>query len=293
MTYSIIARDERSGRLGVAVQSHFLAAAARVAGARAGAGVVATQANIGAAYRSGGLDLLAGGASADEALAVCMSEDPQPEVRQVAMMDARGEIAVHTGAGCWNAAAHHVAPGVAAQANMVASPAIPQAMVAAFQAHTGSFPERLLAALDAAEQLGGDLRGRQAAGILIVEGDAEVDAEPVLDLRVDDDAEPLVRLRSAVARARAFVPMWDVIRGPACRGPVPPAADESVHAIEVLGTAQREYGRRNLEPSFWRAVALWRAGRQKEARVALDRIARDNSGWTMLFDDVVSRWPIP
>lgn len=295
MTYSIIARDTATGQFGVAVQSHFLAVGQMVPGALAGVGAVATQANVRTAYRAEGLQLLSDGASAEEALAACVANDPMSAVRQVAMIDDKGRTAAHTGADCWKSASHYAVDGVSAQANMVASLAIPEAMVVAYQSSEGPFAMRLLAALDAAEVLGGDLRGRQSAAIYIVAGGESdvVDDDALLDLRVDNDAEPLAQLRVAVGLALAFTPMWRAIRGPACRGPVAPTPGETDEALGVLDIAQREYGPQNFEPTFWRAVALWRASRQQEANQAVAEIARENPGWKVLFDDVVSRWSIP
>lgn len=295
MTYSIVARDDATGELGVAVQSHFLAAGAKVPGAEVGVGAVATQANVHSLYRNRGLRMLLDGASAEEALAACLAIDPMPEVRQVAMIDSHGRTAVHTGSGCWGAASQHAEVGVCAIANTVANSKIPEAMVVAFQAAEGPFALRLLAALDAAERLGGDVRGRQSAAIYIVAGRRSdgTENEALIDLRVDNDPDSLEQLRSAVCLALAFAPMWRVIRGPACRGPVAPTPEETAEALDVLDVAQREYGTQNVEPTFWRAVALWRASRQEDAAVVLAEIAADNSGWRLLFNDVVSRWPIP
>lgn len=166
-------------------------------------------------------------------------------------LDASGRTAAHTGSGCWNAASHQEEAGVCAQANTVASPAIAEAMVAAYQTAAGPFATRLLAALDAAEARGGDLRGRQSAAVYIVGGEpvADVEDEALLDLRVDNDPEPLAKLRTAVGLALAFAPMWRVIRGPACRGSVAPTPEETDAAIVVLDAAQREYGPQNREPT--------------------------------------------
>ncbi|MBX3094937.1 MAG: DUF1028 domain-containing protein [Cryobacterium sp.] len=294
MTYSIIARDADTGQFGVAVQSHFLAVGANVPGLLAGVGAVASQANLRVEYKSDGLRMLSAGASAEEALAACLANDALPEVRQVAFIDSQGRTAAHTGSGCWNAAAHFSKSGVSAQANTVASPAIPEAMITAFETTGGSFAIRLLAALDAAEELGGDLRGRQSAAISIVGDLASRDAgDTLLDLRVDNDQEPLAQLRRAVDVAVAFAPLWRVIRGPACRGEVAPTPDETEEALLVLDQAQQGYGAENLEPTFWRAVAYWRASQKEEARKLVSWIARENPGWSVLFDDVTSRWPIP
>ena len=205
---------------------------------------------------------MAAGATASEALRTCLAEDGAAEVRQVGMLDAAGGVAAHTGSRCWRFNAHALGDGVAAQANMVASVKIPEAMLHAFEESDGDFGERLLAALEAAEGLGGDLRGRQSAALLIVGGEqADDPGEGILtDLRVDDHLEPLTELRRVHAVHRAFDPMLAAIRGPACRGgPATPAELEA--ALATFVAAQAVYGRENLEPTFWRAVALHRAGR--------------------------------
>ncbi|MBX3103988.1 MAG: DUF1028 domain-containing protein [Cryobacterium sp.] len=289
MTYSIVARDPESGQFGIAVQSHFLAVGAAVPSIKAGVGAVASQANLRIEYKDLGLKYLANGDSAGTALRKCLATDPNPEVRQVAIIDSVGNTAAHTGSACWNEASHYSKFGVSAQSNMVSSALIPEAMVNAFEKSTESFPFRLLAALDVAESLGGDLRGQQSAAILIA-GDQEASEEhPALDLRVDNDAEPLVSLRKAVRIALAFAPMWRVIRGPACRGVAAPTNAETEEAIAVLQRAQTEYGVENLEPTFWLAVAKWRGNSQSEAEQLVSEIAKSNSGWTRLFQDVISR----
>ncbi len=294
MTYSIVARDGATGQLGVAVHSHFLAVGRHVAAARAGVGAVAAQAEVSAAYRTRGLDRMQGGLSAGDALRSCLAEDDKPEARQVAMLDVAGEVAVHTGTDCFHSRAHHTRPGVSAQANMVADPGIPQAMVESYLATEGHFARRLLAALNAAEELGGDLRGRQSAAILIVDADPVAPPEDgaVLDLRVDDDPDPLSRLGRAVGLALAFEAMWDVIRGPACRGEAMPTPAQSDDAMLLLEDTQRVYGAENREPSFWRSVALWRAGRHSDALAALAELSEGAPGWRALFQDVTSRWPM-
>jgi hypothetical protein len=261
--------------------------------ARAGVGAVATQANGRAAYGPAGLNRMAAGLCATDALAESLAEDDQPDVRQVAMIDAAGRVAGHTGDGCGPNASYHLEDGIGAQANMVASPAIAAAMAAAFRAADGDLALRLIAALDAAEALGGDLRGRQSAAILIAGADPVPPGETgvLLDLRVDDDPEPLVRLRRAVQLARAFQPMWQQIRGPACRGPLAPTAEQSAAAIATLIEAQEVYGPGNREPDFWRAVALWRSGQEDRAGTLIDELTAGNPGWRELFRHVTARRP--
>jgi uncharacterized Ntn-hydrolase superfamily protein len=290
VTYSIVARDADSGALGVAVQSHFLAVGAHVTWGLTGVGVVATQATALSRFGSRGLELMAAGATASEALQTCLAEDGAAQTRQVGMLDAGGGVAAHTGSRCWRLNAHELGDGVAAQANMVASAEIPAAMVHAFEESDGDLGGRLLDALEAAEHLGGDLRGRQSAALLIVGGEPTDDpGEGVLtDLRVDDHLEPLIELRRVHAIHRAFEPMLAAMRGPACRGGTPATPAELEAALSTFLSAQTVYGPENLEPTFWRAVALHRAGCGEEVALLLAELRAANPGWETLFAHVVN-----
>ena len=195
MTYSIVGRDESSGELGVAVQSRAFGVGI-CAWARPGVGAVATQAFTQQRYGPAGLDLLAAGAAPAAALAELLAADEQSEFRQVALLSADGRTAAHTGAACVPDCGHVQRGGVSAQGNMLASPAVWHAAADAFEAMTGPLAERLLAALDAAEEAGGDFRGREGAALVVVSGDR--DEEPwqrIFDLRVDNNAQPLAELR--------------------------------------------------------------------------------------------------
>jgi uncharacterized Ntn-hydrolase superfamily protein len=291
MTYSIIARDEETGCFGVAVHSHALAVGFRVPWALAGVGAVATQASTRSEYGPAGLSLLSDGLSAEDALAQSIRGDAGAPLRQVAMIDAQGRTAAHTGDDCWGYAAHHAVDQVSAQANMCSSAHLPRAMVERYLESTGPFPYRLLAALDAAEELGGDLRGRQSAAILIVGPDRvrEVDAGVVMDLRVDDASEPHLALRRLVELTRANGPMRALLGTAACRGPIRPTSAETAEAVELLERTQEVYGTGNREPDFWRAVVLWRSGRRAESVELVGELARIRPGWKVLFDDVTSR----
>ena len=171
MTYSIVARDPDTGSLGIAVQSHFFGVGRIVPWAEPGVGAVATQAFAEVSYGPLGLDLMRAGRSAPEALAQLVQADPGADTRQVAMVDAGGNVAAHTGARCVAAAGDSADDQVTAQANMVADDSCWPAMVAAYTSASGGLAGRLLAALDAAENEGGDVRGRQSAAILIVAGE--------------------------------------------------------------------------------------------------------------------------
>jgi uncharacterized Ntn-hydrolase superfamily protein len=193
MTYSIVARDTDTGELGVAVQSHWFSVGPIVPWARPGVGAVATQASAEVAYGPRGLDLLEAGLSAAQALERLVSGDPLAASRQVAIVDAAGTVAAHTGDVCMAFAGDMQGPGVSCQANIMANAEVWPAMLDAYATATGSLSSRLLSALNVAEATGGDLRGRQSAAILVVPAAGDPWAT-VMSLRVEDHPEPLVEL---------------------------------------------------------------------------------------------------
>lgn len=268
MTYSIVARDPATGDLGVAVQSHFFGVGRVVGWARPGAGVVATQAFAEVAYGPQALALMEDGLPAAEALARLVAADHAAPTRQVAAIDVDGRTAIHTGATCVEAAGHAVGDQVVAQGNMLANAGVWPAMLAAYEAHDGDLTARLLAALDAGEGEGGDIRGRQSAAILVVRaGPAERPWEAVrVDCRVDDHPEPLVELRRLVAlngfydRFLALLSEEGVLGGP--------LTDDGAaldRALDDLAAGRRLLGG-NQEATFWRGVLLARLGDEHEAR---------------------------
>ena len=197
MTYSIVARDAATGELGVAVQSRAFNTGAACAWATPGVGAVATQSFTERRYGPRGLALMAEGRAPRDALDELLAEDDMRGVRQVAFLDANGTTAAHTGDDCIDHAGHQAADDVSVQGNMLRSTDVWPAMAEAFGSTPGTLAERLLAALDAGEAAGGDFRGRQAAGLVVVEGEVEPDPSylRVFDLRVDDHEEPLRELR--------------------------------------------------------------------------------------------------
>ena len=204
MTYSIVARDPKSGELGVAVQSHWFSVGSIVTWARPGVGAVATQANAEAAYGPNALALLADGVPAPEALERLVAADPGGPSRQVAIVDSAGRVGAHTGPTCIACAGHITGEGVSCQANIMVSERVWPAMLEAFGAASdSSLTLRLLDALDAAEREGGDLRGRQSAAILVVPAEGEPWRTSV-SLRVEDHPEPLPELRRLVALHDAY-----------------------------------------------------------------------------------------
>lgn len=204
VTYSIVGRDEASGELGVAVQSRAFGVGF-CAWARPGVGAVATQSFTERGYGPRGLDLLAAGAAPADALAQLLEADEQRDFRQVAFLAADGRTAAHTGTACVPDCGHVDRPGVSAQGNMLASPTVWDAAADTFEATAGSLVERLLAALDAAEEAGGDFRGRESAALVVVSANREEEPwERVFDLRVDNHAEPLRELRRLHGIAAAY-----------------------------------------------------------------------------------------
>jgi uncharacterized Ntn-hydrolase superfamily protein len=204
VTYSIVARDPETGQLGVAVQSHWFGVGPIVPWALPGIGAVATQANAEVSYGPLALELMQQGVAAPEALAQLLAEDPGAGGRQVAVLDATGRVAAHTGEACIPFAGHTTAEGVSCQANIMASERVWPEMLVAYQAAAGSLTTRLLAALDAAEAAGGDIRGRQSAAILVVPAEGKR-WETVVSLHVEDHPEPLTELRRLVGVHDAYV----------------------------------------------------------------------------------------
>jgi uncharacterized Ntn-hydrolase superfamily protein len=199
-----VARDADSGELGVAVQSHWFSVGPIVPWARPGVGAVATQANIDPGYGPRALDLIQHGAGAEQALAQLVASDDGADSRQVAVVDAAGAVAAHTGSGCVAFAGHVTADGVSCQANIMASDRVWPAMLETFGAAQGPLAARLLAALDAAADEGGDIRGRQSAAILVVPAAGEP-WETLVSLRVEDHPEPLQELRRLLVLHDAYV----------------------------------------------------------------------------------------
>jgi uncharacterized Ntn-hydrolase superfamily protein len=204
-TYSIVARDAATGEMGVAVQSHAFSVGSGVSWAEAGVGAVATQSFIDPSYGPLGLALMRAGRSGPDALKGLLAADDGRDVRQVAMIDASGRVAAHTGSRCIPAAGNHVGDGYSVQANLMDNDTIWPAMAKAFESAHGDLAERMLQALDAAQAAGGDIRGMQSAAILVVKGVSSGKPwnDKVFDLRVEDSTQPLVELRRLVTLQRA------------------------------------------------------------------------------------------
>jgi uncharacterized Ntn-hydrolase superfamily protein len=273
VTYSLVAFDPNSGECGVAVQSHWFSVGGLVTWGEPGVGVVATQANVEVSYGPRGLARLRAGASAPEALAALLAEDPLAAVRQVAMVDARGGVGAHSGSGCMSFAGQELGHHHSAQANLMASDRVWGAMSESFLGAAGGLAARLLDALDAGEAAGGDIRGRQSAAILVVPATGEP-WERTVDLRVEDDPEPLVELRRLVGlnAAYAVAAEGDDLQG---RGDHDGAAARYVEAWE-LAPANEELG-------FWAALSLIGIGEAARGLPLLRDIIARHAGWGQLL----------
>ena len=196
-TFSIVAYDPASGDLGIAVQSKFLAVGSVVPWAQAGVGAIATQSYANTSYGPQGLQLLAAGLSAEEAVARLVAADEERELRQVGIVDAQGRAAAFTGGECFDWAGHQVATNCACQGNILVSEATVLAMASTFGASSGPLADRLLAALVAGQAAGGDSRGQQSAALLVVRERGGYGGlnDRYLDLRVDDHHQPIVELQ--------------------------------------------------------------------------------------------------
>jgi uncharacterized Ntn-hydrolase superfamily protein len=275
-TFSIVARDPQTGELGVAVQSHWFSVGSVVPWAEAGVGAVATQSFVEPSYGPNGLALMKEGVDPKEALSRLLAKDEQRGVRQVAFVDAKGRAAAHTGEGCIPGAGHHVGNGYTTEANLMLTNEVPDAMAKAYEAATGPFAERLLAALDAAQAVGGDIRGKQSAAILIVRDKASAKpwTDRLIDLRVEDNPLPLVELRRLLVLHRAYDKMN--------RG------DDAV-SLNKMDEALKEYsGAQAMVPEndefvFWTAVTLVGNGRTDEAMPLFSRAFRMNPAWMLLI----------
>ncbi|MGH2484264.1 MAG: DUF1028 domain-containing protein [Candidatus Limnocylindria bacterium] len=209
MTYSIVARDPETGRLGVAVQSHYLGVGPVVPWLEPGVGAIATQAQVDVSYGPIGLELLRNGRKAEQVVAALLASDLTPQIRQVGVVDAEGGAAAFTGTETIPAAGHVVRDGFTVQGNLLERDTCWAAMATAYEAALGEglpFSERLLRALEAAEAEGGDVRGRQSAAITIVESTLQPNPWKgrVLDARVDDHPDPVPELRRLVGLYESY-----------------------------------------------------------------------------------------
>ena len=279
-TYSIVALDQETGQLGVAVQSHWFSVGTVVPWAKAGVGAVATQSIAEPSYGPKGLALMERGIPAAEALQSLLAKDPGENARQVAMVDARGNVGVHTGSRCISYASHRTGKSYSVQANIMAKPTVPAAMVQAFESTTGDLAERMLAALDAAEAEGGDLRGRQSAAMLVVSGEPTGDPwkDRIVDLEVADHKDPLGELRRLLRISRAY--------RHAQKGDEYMEQNKMKMALQEYSAAEKFYPE-NPELPFWTAVTLAQTGELQKALPIFNDVFSRNKNLRELIPRIV------
>ena len=279
-TYSIVALDEETGQLGVAVQSHWFSVGTVVPWAKAGVGAVATQSIAEPSYGPKGLALMEQGIPADEALQSLLAKDLGAAVRQIAMVDAKGNVGVHTGSRCIRYAGYKTGKYYSVQANIMEKPTVPNAMAEAFENSKGDLAERMLAALEAAEEEGGDLRGRQSAAMLVVSGEPTGDSwkDRIVDIQIGDDTDPLGELRRLLNISKAY--------HHAQKGDEYMEKDKMGEALIEYSAAAKLYPE-NPELPFWTAVTLAQTGELKKALPIFKDVFRRNENLRELIPRIV------
>jgi uncharacterized Ntn-hydrolase superfamily protein len=279
-TYSIVARDSVTGEIGVAVQSHWFSVGSVVIYGEAGVGVVATQSLVNPSYGPKGLALMADGISPQKALNKLLSEDSGEMYRQVAFLNSKGQVATHTGSLCISEAGHKQGMNFSVQANMMLKNTVWDAMANAFETTSGTLSERILAALKAAENERGDIRGKQSAAILIVKGQSSGNSweDTVMDLRVEDNDDPIAELERLIQIHKAY----DYMN----KGDLAMEKGDSVEAEYLYLNAQKLFPD-NLEMQYWYAINLLNNKDFEKAEPILKSIFKQNADWKTLTSRLV------
>ena len=274
-TYSIVAIDKNTGEIGAAVQSHWFSVGSSVIWAEAGVGAVCTQSFIEPSYGPLGLELMRAGKTSEEALAGLLRADKSEAVRQVAMIDSQGRVAAHTGKKCIPEAGHFIGDGFSCQANLMLKNTVWNAMAKAFESTPGELVDRLMAALEAAEREGGDIRGKQSAAILVVKGKGSGAwwKDRIYDLRVEDNPAPLVELKRLIRLKKAYNSMNtgdDLL------------TENKVEEAMKCYTRAMEMYPDNAEMVFWSAVTLASMGKVDESLPLFKRAFAIDDNWAIL-----------
>ena len=285
-TYSIVAYDENTNELGVAVQSHWFSVGFLVPWVKAGVGAVATQSFVKVDYGPEGLALMEKGMSPKEALKTLIKEDEGEAVRQVAMVDIKGNVAAHTGDRCIQYADHFTGKHFSVQANLMDKSTVPKAMAKAFQNTEGDLADRMMAALEAAEKEGGDIRGKQSAAMVIVSGEPTgIDwKDTKLSLRIEDHPNPLDELKRLIQVHRAYQH--------ANMGDHYMETNEIEKALKEYDMASQFYPE-NPELPYWKAVSLTMAGRVDDALPIFNEVFSRNPKLKILTPRLVKSGLLP
>ncbi len=279
-TYSIVARDSVTGHIGVAVQSHWFSVGSVVTYGKAGVGVVATQSFVNPSYGPKGLALMEQGLTPQQALDALLKNDTGEMFRQVAFLNTKGEVATHTGSSCIEAAGHRQGRNFSVQANMMLNNTVWDAMANAFETTTGDLSDRMIAALKAAQDEKGDIRGSQSAAILIVKDKATGNSweDIIMDLRVEDHANPVAELERIVKVQKAY----DFMN----KGDLAMEAGDSKMAENLYLNAQKLFPD-NLEMKYWYAINLLNNKEFEKAHPILKEIFKEDPNWKILTSRIV------
>jgi uncharacterized Ntn-hydrolase superfamily protein len=280
-TYSIVAVDKNRGEIGAAVQSHWFSVGSTVPWAEAGVGAVVTQSFVNPSFGPGGLELLKQGLGPEQVVDRLVASDAGRAMRQLAVVDHHGRAFAFTGRRCVPEAGHRIGEGYSVQANLMENDEVWPAMAKAFEQSSGLLAERMVEALAAAQDCGGDLRGKQSAAVLIVRGESsgEIWKDRVIDLRVEDHEEPVEELRRLLGVFRAYEHMN--------RGDLALEAGDEKRALQAYGDALKLYPD-SQEIRFWCGVSLTNTGRLEQALPIFAEVFRAHLGWRALAQRIHS-----
>jgi uncharacterized Ntn-hydrolase superfamily protein len=275
-TYSIVAYDEETGQLGVAVQSHWFSVGSIVPWAESGVGAIATQSFVEASYGPLGLELMRAGKSAEETLAALIKADKNEDVRQVAMVDAKGRVAAHTGKNCISEAGHYRGDTFTCQANLMLKNTVWDAMATAYKNTKGELADRLLAALEAAQAEGGDIRGKQSAALIVVRGESSGVwwKDRLYDLRIEDHPTPVKEMRRLLKLNKAYNHMN--------LGDEYLTENKVEEAMKAYTKAMEMYPD-NAEMIFWPAVTLAATGNVEKSLPLFKKVFAMDYNWVILL----------
>lgn len=275
-TFSIVARDARTGEMAVAVQSHWFSVGTVVSWGEAGVGVVATQSFVNKSFGLRGLDLLKQGKSPQEALDQLLSDDNGKEFRQVAILDIKGRVATHTGKNCLESAGHLNGDNFSVQANMMLNDKVVPAMEKAWKENDAlPLAERMVEVLKAAQKAGGDIRGKQSAALLVVSPNntGKPWDDRLIDLRVDDATDPVTELSRLLNVSRAYEHMN--------KGDLYVEKNDMPKAMEEYNQAMKMFPG-NLEMQYWTAITLANGKEIAKASAMLQKIYKKDANWREL-----------
>ena len=274
-TFSIVARDAETGEMGVAVQSHWFSVGSIVAWGEAGVGVIATQSFVNPSFGPHGLDLLKQGKTAQEVVDILIASDEGRDVRQLAIVDSKGNSASYTGAKCISEAGNIIGDNYSVQANMMLNNTVWGAMSKAFENSKGPLAERLITALEAAQNEGGDIRGKQSACLLVVRGTptGNIWEDRLIDLRVEDNPNPIIELKRLLKVHRAYDHMN--------AGDLAVEKNDMKLAMDEYNTAMKMFPE-NLEMKYWTAISLANTGDVEKSLPMFKEIFEKDKNWKEL-----------